>query len=306
MDQPKIQRVLRLLMLLTGKRLYTRTELAERSEISERTIYRYLDTIESAGFILERKGDTYCLKTDTPTVRTLQKLLHFSNEEAYLLYKILSQLQGASHLKDCLARKLNTLYDFRALARLKDGNIHEQVHLLSEAIHNRQQVCLHNYRSSNSENISDRKVEPFDFLQDYTAVWCYDTASHSCKQFKISRIQEVQLSDSSWQYAEKHMIPFTDAFRMSDSKPFTEVEVLLNLTACNLLKEEFPLAGQYIQQEDHTYRLRVPIANFHGIGRFVLGLPGQVHVIGPESFKGFLREEIKKNYALTLVVSKGW
>lgn len=306
MDQGKMERLLRLLMLLIGKRLYTRKELAERSGISERTIYRYLDTIESAGFILDRKDDTYCLKTDTPTIRTLQELLHFSNEEAYLLFNTISQLQGASPLKDCLARKLNTLYDFRALAQLKDGNIHEQVHLLSEAIRNRQQVCLRNYRSSNSENITDRKVEPFDFLADYTAVWCYDTVSNSCKQFKISRIQEVQLSDSSWQFAEKHQIPFTDAFRMSDSKPFTEVEALLNLKACNLLKEEFPLAEEYIQQEDQGYRLRVPIANFHGIGRFVLGLPGQVHVIGPESFKDFLREEVKKNYTLTLVDSEGW
>lgn len=294
MDQPKIQRVIRLLMLLTGKRLYTRAELAERSEISERTIYRYLDTIESAGFILERKDDTYRLKTDTPTVRTLQQLLHFSEEEAYLLYTTISQLQGASHLKDRLARKLNTLYDFRALARAKEDNIHEQVHTLSEAIRMQQQACLHNYRSSNSENISDRKVEPFGFLSDYTAVWCYDTASHSCKQFRISRIQEVRLSGSSWQFAGKHRIPFTDAFRMSAGKAFTEVEALLSLKAYNLLKEEFPLAEQYIQQEGQAYRLRVPIADFHGVGRFVLGLPGQVQIIKPEHFKVFLRDEIKK------------
>lgn len=294
MDQGKMQRLLRLLMLLIGKRLYTRAELAERSGISERTIFRYFNTIESAGFVLERKEDGYCLKTNTAAVKELQHLLHFSTEEAFLLYKTMAQLQGTSPLKDNLARKLNTLYDFRALAQLKEGNVHEQVHFLSEAIRNKQQVCLHNYRSSNSENITDRKVEPFDFLADYTAVWCFDTASLSCKQFKISRIQEVQLSESNWQFAEKHQIPFTDAFRMSSNMPFKEVEVVLTLKACNLLKEEFPLAEKHIQQVGQAYRLRVPIANFHGIGRFVLGLPGQIKVIEPETFKVFLHDQIKK------------
>jgi predicted DNA-binding transcriptional regulator YafY len=206
----------------------------------------------------------------------------------------MAQLQGASPLKDGLARKLNTLYDFRALAQLKEGNIHEQVHSLSEAIRNRQQVCLHNYRSSNSANISDRKVEPFGFSSDYAAVWCYDTSSRSCKQFKISRIQQVELLESSCQFSESHHIPFTDAFRMSAHTPLTEVEALLTLKAFNLLTEEFPLAEKHIKQEDQTYRLQIPIANFHGIGRFVLGLPGQVHVIEPEIFKDFLREEVRK------------
>ncbi|WP_069658380.1 helix-turn-helix transcriptional regulator [Arcticibacter eurypsychrophilus] len=303
MDQGKMERLLRLLMLLIGKRLYTRIELAERSGISERTIYRYLDTIESAGFILERKEDSYCLKTDTPAVKTLQQLLHFSNEEAFLLFKTMAQLQGASPLKDCLARKLNTLYDFRALTKLKDVNIHEQVHILFEAITSKKKVCLHNYRSSNSENISDRQVEPFGFLADYTAVWCFDLESNTCKQFRISRIQEVHILENIWQFAEMHKIPFTDVFRMSDSQPLVNVEVLLTLKAYNLLKEEFPLAEQFIKQEDKGYRLFVPIANFHGIGRFVLGLSGQVQVIGPEIFKKFLSEEIKKQ-VLTLVGSE--
>ncbi|MGV8879294.1 MAG: helix-turn-helix transcriptional regulator [Sphingobacteriaceae bacterium] len=294
MGHGKMERLLRLLMLLSGNRYYTRLELAERASISERTIYRYFDSIETAGFILECKEGAYNLKTNHSTTISLQKLFHFSDEEAFMLSKTVSLLEGESPVKGRLTRKLNSLYDFRALTQLKSVNIHEQVHLLSEAIHKKQQVCLINYRSSNSENIGDRKVEPFDFLTDYTAVWCYDTASRSSKQFKISRIQKVQLSENKWQFTEKHQLPFTDAFRMSASKPLTEVEALLTLKACNLLTEEFPLAEIYIQEEDNRYKLCVPIANFHGIGRFVLGLPGQVKVLAPKVFKDFLQNEIKK------------
>lgn len=87
MDQPKIQRLLRLLMLLTGTRRYALAELQERFQMSERTIYRYLDTIEEAGFVVDRKDGTYRLSTETPPTKSLSNLLHFSEEEAYIFYR---------------------------------------------------------------------------------------------------------------------------------------------------------------------------------------------------------------------------
>ena len=50
MDQPKIERVLRLLSLMAGNMDYTLEDLAERLETSTRSIYRYLDTFKEAGF----------------------------------------------------------------------------------------------------------------------------------------------------------------------------------------------------------------------------------------------------------------
>ena len=40
MDQPKIERLLKLIALLSGTRVYNIKELSEKLEISERTIYR--------------------------------------------------------------------------------------------------------------------------------------------------------------------------------------------------------------------------------------------------------------------------
>ena len=49
MDQPKIERVLRLMQLLSGSRRYTIEELAERLDMSARTIYRYIDRLRAWG-----------------------------------------------------------------------------------------------------------------------------------------------------------------------------------------------------------------------------------------------------------------
>jgi len=286
-------KLLRLLMLLSGNRRYTLAELMEKFDQSDRTIYRHLEEIENAGFVLIRNNGTYQLQTDTDAVKSLQRLLHFSEEEAWLLYKTIDLLQGESPIKNRLAGKLNALYDFKALSKLPGKNTHESVNKLAEAIRSHKQVLLHSYRSGNSDNITDRTVEPFDFLADYSGVWCYDPESNSSKQFKIARIQAVEVLQADARHHTMHCIPFTDAFRMSAPQPIATVTARLTLKAYNLLLEEFPLAETCVHAENGYYLLQIPIADYCGIGRFVLGLPGEVKVREPEAFLGFLRGRVK-------------
>jgi len=280
-------------MLLSGNRRYTLAELMEKFDQSDRTIYRHLEEIENAGFVLIRNSGTYQLQTDTDAVKSLQRLLHFSEEEAYLLYKTIDLLQGESPIKNRLAGKLNALYDFRALSQLPGKNTHEAVNRLGAAIRESKQVMLRAYRSGNSDHITDRTVEPFDFLTDYSGVWCYDPESNSSKQFKIARIQTVEVLQADARHQTMHCIPFTDAFRMSAPQPIATVTARLTLKAYNLLLEEFPLAETCVHSENGHYLLQIPIADYCGIGRFVLGLPGEVKVREPEVFKIFLKEKVE-------------
>lgn len=52
MDQPKIERVLRLMKMMAGNNNYTVEDMAERLGISYRSVYRYIDTFKEAGEIL--------------------------------------------------------------------------------------------------------------------------------------------------------------------------------------------------------------------------------------------------------------
>ena len=49
MDQPRIERMLRLMRYMSGNINYSVEELAEKLDMSERTIYRYIDTFRGAG-----------------------------------------------------------------------------------------------------------------------------------------------------------------------------------------------------------------------------------------------------------------
>lgn len=288
-----MEKLIRVLVLLSGNRSYSRDEIAERFDIAERSVYRYLRAIENAGFVLDRREARYRLILDNPNGRSLKSLLHFTEEEAYLLYKTLAEFKAGSPLRERLVKKLNVLYDFKALARLEQQNELEWVHVLGEAMNRKRQVVLQQYRSSNSDSIADRKVEPFQFMEDYKAVWCYDTEDKSNKQFKIARMKGVALLSSSWFFEAEHYALFTDAFRMAAVAPLAPMVALLSLKAYNLIIEEYPLTEKYITKEKNHYRLEIPIADYQGIGRFVLGLPGEIEVLEPEGFKDFLREKRK-------------
>lgn len=300
MEQPKTEAILRLLLMLSGGVRYSVSELANRFSLSKRTIYRDLNTIEDVGFVLDRRKGLYTLKTSSENTKKINSLLHFSEEEAYILCKALDIVKGGTSVSERLIRKLNVLYDFRALSQLSRKPEIVTVNILNEAINNKKQVRLCSYRSSNSETISDRIVEPFEFLPEYSAIWCFDTHDSNCKQFKICRIEKVEILESAWFFEKLHRVHFVDAFRMSAFDVIDTVEAELTLKAANLLIEEFPLAEKFLKTLEAPgktirYKLNIPVADYHGIGRFVLGLPGDVKVVGSESFKHFLKEILKIN-----------
>lgn len=293
MEDTRPKRILRLLMMLSGNKKYAMSELEDKMEMSARNLRRDLNLIESSGFLLDRKKG-YRLQSDRSGNRDLKNLMHFSEEEISILYQTLSLIEEDSPLKERLVRKMNAFYDLKALEQLRQKDDLTKVHTIRDSLEQKKQVILKAYRSSNSNNIEDREVEVFDFLPDYRAIWCYDIKSHSCKQFKLARMQFVELLSSAWRYEEKHQKPFIDVFRMSAMKPLTTVELLLSLKAYNLLIEEYPLATKYIKQEDKSYRVKVPVANYNGIGRFVLGLIEEIEIIKPAAFKKYLKAQVGK------------
>lgn len=290
MNDRKTQRILKMLMMLNGGKRYKLEEIAARFNMSERNIIRDLNEIEFAGFVLERKGG-YRLQPDHTRNKDIRRILHFSEDEVALLYKTLLSIEADTAVIDRLMKKMNAFYDLKAIEELSKKNDLAKVRMIKDAIDSRKQLLLVAYRSSNSETISDRRVEPFKFMQDYQTVWCYDCETHQCKQFKISRMESVELQKSEWRYEVHHHEPFTDIFRYSEEKPKCIVELRLTLRAYNAIIEEFPRSYEYISKKSNNeYYLKTPVANFTGVGRFILSMLNDIEIIKPV----VLKKEVKK------------
>ena len=298
MDQPKLERLLRLMKMLTANVEYSVDDLADRLDMSRRTIYRYIDTFREAGFVIKKHGNYIRLDKESPHFKDISQLVHFTEEEAVILRRAIESIDDTNLLKQNLKRKLYSVYDSGILAdTIVKGSNSSNVHSLIEAIENHKQVILHNYASSHS--IRDRKVEPFGFTTNYVNVWCFDTEDNRCKIFKTARIGKVELCDTDFQHAELHKENFIDIFRMiatEGGEPIT-VKLLLGRLAYNLIMEEYPLSEKYITKQDASHwLLDTKVANLQGVGRFTIGLMDDIEIIESPELKEYINNYINKYF----------
>ncbi|MBQ2024044.1 MAG: WYL domain-containing protein, partial [Alistipes sp.] len=296
MDQPKLERLLRLMKMLTANVEYSVDDLADRLDMSRRTIYRYIDTFREAGFVIKKHGNYIRLDKESPHFKDISQLVHFTEEEAVILRRAIESIDDTNLLKQNLKRKLYSVYDSGTLAdTIVKGSNSSNVHSLIEAIENHKQVILHNYASSHS--IRDRKVEPFGFTTNYVNVWCFDTEDNHCKIFKTARIGKVEPCDTDFQHAELHKENFIDIFRMiatEGGEPIT-VKLLLGRLAYNLIMEEYPLSEKYITKQDASHwLLDTKVANLQGVGRFTIGLMDDIEIIESTELKEYINNYINK------------
>jgi predicted DNA-binding transcriptional regulator YafY len=299
-DHPKFERMLRILLMLSNGGRYSLNELSGRFGMSERSISRYLSTFRRTGFIIDCEDGSYCIRKMVKPFKELSDLLHFSEEEAYILSRAIHTIDDTNILKSNLITKLYSLYDNDRIVEtvVKPGNSNT-VHQLIQAIRNQKQVLMRQYRSAHGSLVRDRLVEPFDFTANYISVWAYEPESRSCKLFKTARIGEVNVLNKDFMFADKHRKEPVDVFRIS-SNTLTPVKLRLTLRAYNLLIEEYPLAEQFITTLDDNYwHFEADVCGYEGVGRFVLGLMDEVQIIEPMEFKLFVQRKVelfKKNF----------
>ena len=290
MDQPKIERVLRLMKMMTANNNYTIDEMAERLGTSYRSIYRHIETFRNAGFVVQRKaGGVYKLGRESRYFKEISQLIHFTDEEAHIVNQLIEGLDNTNLLKQNLRRKLTSVYNCTALAEcVVEGRNAINVNHLVEAITERKQVILRNYASSHTGVVRDRLVEPFGFTTNYVQVWCYEPESGLNKLFNTARIGSVEVLAERWQFGELHHEGYIDIFRISGFEQ-SRVQLELGVMAHNLLVEEYPLAVRDLTQIDEAHwLLDTMVCDYVGVGRFVLGLAEDIRILTPE-FEEYVR-----------------
>ena len=295
MDQPKIERLLRLMKMLTTNTTYTVDDLAERLDMSRRTIYRYIETFREAGFVIKKSGNHIRLDKESPHFKDISQLVHFTEEEAVILKRAIESIDDTNLLKQNLKRKLYSVYDNKILAdTIVRGSNSDNVHSLIEAIEEQQQVKLCSYRSAHGSVARDRIVEPFAFTTNYIQIWCYDTEDDTCKLFKLSRIGSVELLNQKWEHQAQHERGEIDIFRMN-GKQKLPIRLSLGMMARNLLIEEYPLAENHLSATDEgRWILDVTVADYAGVARFVVGLMDDIQIVDSPGLVDYIANYVVK------------
>ena len=179
----------------------------------------------------------------------------------------------------------------RILSKKEDA---ANVAALMDAIESKRQVVLHGYSSSSSGVIKDRVVEPFALASGQKTVWCYDLASKTNKVFKVDRISNVEIKADRWEYESHHRQGKMDIFRLTGETAIP-VKLQLTLLAKNVLVEEYPEAEKDLIQttDDDRWILETDVYQMEGIGRFYMGLAGEIQVIDAKGLKEYAQKYCK-------------
>jgi predicted DNA-binding transcriptional regulator YafY len=292
-------RLLRIMLaIMASPNIYTKKRLSEIYTVSEDTIKHDIGALRQAGFVLE--SDTnhrYYFKEEKP-FRQLKDLLHFSDEDQDLLSQAIDQIAAHSKRGDRLKKKLSSLYDYKRLghAYLRKPYL-SKVDTLLEAKANKQVVVLEEYRSSNSNNIEDRTVEPFHVSPAEDVLQAFDLDKKAIRHFRISRFVRVRKTGQGWQHEGHHNIMRTDPFRIvsNDQVP---VHLRLGIGAYNELLERFPLSRSYLLEtdEEEVFDFQCNVnSQFIGLTNFVLGnYHLHIEVVSPDQLIDHLHAELKK------------
>ena len=326
MDQPKIARILRLIALLSDNRVYTIDELAEKLETSQRTIYRYIDTFKEANFVIEKVDDyKYRLVSMGRGVKDLRNIVYFTPEEAFIVNRLIDSLDPSNSLKNELRKKLATVYDKTSMTDFSNVPTSAQkIETIAAAIKDKKVLRIVGYTSSYSGKTEDHLVEPFEFTPNFAGVWAYDLSDGINKRFKILRMDAVEKMPESWTMAHAHYATPMDAFRIHGEEEY-HVVLRMNNVAKNLMLEEYPMTEPDISPQDGTMEdilvdmqqvLLLPehdmededeeywiydgmVRGLDGIGRFVLGLEGNIEVMEGDELIAYLKrhaQNIQETY----------
>ena len=285
--------------LLSSNVDYTIRELMDRLAISRRSIFRYLDTLRIAGFAVAKKGTNIHKLLSMPKEGiNLSNLIHFSEEEAYLLHNLIGALTSDCQVAINLENKLAALFDATSVTEIIGNKITgENIMRLRQAIDGKKQVTLVRYESGNTMSISDRLVEPIKFSSNYRDVYAYEVSTGITKVFKISRISQVEVSLADWKHEDKHEKIETDCFRMA-GKEDIPVTLKMTLKAKNLLIEEYPLASRHLSFDGEYWWFRANVKDLAGVGRFILGLADQIKIIDTPALDNHM-----KSFALKYILN---
>lgn len=284
-----------MLLMLTSRRKITAKEIADRFEISVRSVYRYVDELNVSGVPVDvvrgRYGgifisDTFKIPAGYFTrgeyaaaVNALSAMAsQMGDEDTYSALEKLQRQQKADRRE--LAVCGNILVDGGSWADM--GTFPEKMKVCEQAVQNSQSLEI-DYISREGEH-SKRVIDPhvLIFKQNVWYVYAYCHTRQDFRTFKIGRIKsarfngrnfvkkEINRSDIplNFEYSSEQLVPVTLKIRKD---ALADVEELLGVD--NVEPRGKGLVATVSLPDDETL-----------IGK-ILSYGGKVKVISPQSLK---------------------
>ena len=294
----QIHRLFEIVYILLDKKNITARELAERFEVSVRTILRDIDALSSVGipvYTTQGKGGGIFI----PETFILNKTAVTEKEKEEILFA-LQTLRAAEYpeIESTLSRMKSFFnkneadwieVDFSRWGN--SGNDKVKFEILKNAIIRKEAVTIR-YISAQGQ-VSEREVYPLKLIFKSRAWYLlgFCLSKKASRLFRVNRILELKLAGEN--FAGKKIQDM--AVEPGETAPPEMVSLTLHFApqaAYRLYDEFWP--EHITQKKDGSFTVKVQMPDDTWLYSFLLSFGPALEGIKPESVKTALLEEIKK------------
>ncbi|HXB32450.1 MAG TPA: YafY family protein [Puia sp.] len=312
----RIDRLHAILTHLQSKKKVTAQEMADRFQISLRTVYRDVKALDESGVpVIGEAGSGYTIMEGYRLPPVM-----FTQEEASALLlgaKLAEQFTDGS-----VKRHFNAaLFKIKAVLRSPDKEYvdsltehieilirytpdlespRQYLSMLQQAVVGKKIVHLQ-YRSQQKDEVTVRKVEPIGLLYYGNAwhliAWCH--LRNDYRDFRMSRMLGVTVDDHCFEpSAHPSIREYIDKIRQSSD--LEEAIVCFDREVAKYLQEQKYLNG-FVSEEvqDAGVRMKFLTSNLGHFGRWLLSFTNRVQIESPPALRTAMKElaeKISKHY----------
>lgn len=290
----KISRLIGIITTLQQKGQVTAPYLAEKFEVSRRTINRDIEAICRAGIpIVTAQGtgggirimEGFQLDTTVFTEEEMEAVLaglkslnSISDNSGYM--RLSEKIGGAASGADHMVIDLSSFYK---------GSLSRKISLLNDAIRKKRCVRFHYYYKQGEE---DKLIEPallvFQWSNWYVFGFC--PARDDFRLYKLNRLWELQMTDTEFEPKEIPDGKLQFGQHMTDDIIITAVYEPKE--AYRLVEEYGP--GSYTRLEDGRLSAEYGFSSYESALDWFLGFGSRVKVTAPRDFQEKLAAELEK------------
>ena len=291
-------RLFKIVYHLLEKGKSTAPELAEKFEVSIRTIYRDLDTISAAGipiYATQGKGGGIFIMQDF----VLNKSLLSEQEKE----QILMALQGISATEhnqtDELLMKLSGLFQSKVTNWIevdfsewyKNTPNYDVFNLIKNAIFNQYTITFSYF--AREGNYSNRTVEPIKLIFKNKDWYLYGFCllRNDFRFFKLTRIKELKISSDTFRREVKNIPEIETVIK---DKNFISAKLKFSPKAAFRVYDEF--TDNVSKDNQGNLYVSIDLPDNETLFSYILSFGENVEILEPD----YLRESMKEKLALML------
>ncbi|PWJ43863.1 helix-turn-helix transcriptional regulator [Sediminitomix flava] len=296
-DKKQIFRIIRMIQDLSRSE-YTRKELEKRYGVGKTQIHNDFLTIEKLLYpeciqsrtmsgsraFLYSIDDKYKLNINT----------FLSREEEKVLLSAVHQLEQ-EEVYHSIKRKLK---QFSTQIWTQITTDLDKENKIAFAVTKGYCISLRDYEAPSTNTIEDYEIEPIKLFDGGRRLYAYDLKSKQLLDFKLTRAGAVEITKQEIKHQHLYQDRFHDAFGWScEIGKEIPIQFEMDRLAGRMIQENYPdVKITSIHRIDGVfiYQYKGKVANYKGVGRFVLSLPSHIRNIQPQSLRDYLLDQMGK------------